>query len=883
LSKIACVAIVKNEERHIAEWLAWQFLIGFDTVLLLDNVSTDRTKEVARGLSPRHDVRIIDWPTGVEDFQNKAYGFAARLLAGEFVWTAFFDTDEFLVLDEGLDLKTCLAARPEPAIAVSWAMFGSSGHRQMPDGLVIENFRYRSSPEFAPNKHVKSIVRPERVRRALNAHAFEVDGDYADIKGKPVIWEFPGYLAAAPDYSGARHNHYFTRSWAHWLEKVARGFPGAGRTEQEFFEYDRNEIFDGRAAEHAPEIKALLEAGCARNLPITKTTGLTARSTAECSEQVDLAALASRGCANVVFHGPASTPLGAPDIRGSSGPVPPFCGPFMFLPEIGAYPENFPTVSLSPPLRLSRMENVLYLPGQVAIIADGPMNDGAMNLERHSVILTESFNSDWDRGTHHSIRRDGPDAFSLIKAPEKATVKPGRYLFLDNQHRGHFGHILTDVVSLAWAYHAFVMLGLTDIQVLVYDAGSPLPRGLLSAAGIPEERLVSFNEAVLLEEVLFATKSYLTQGYTSPLALETFRQIRDFFDNLPADAGLPEQIYLSRKNISGRKLVNEDAAIAMFAARGFAVIEPEMFSIADQVRIAANARMIAGASGSNMFHLAFQKNLQKAFILVSPNLFHFSELFLNAGHAARLTYYIGEALGPDVHSNWKIDPVSLEAEIDLWLGGAQVSESPCGPVMEQDVVRGAARPAPDLVFEIGMSEGNDTAFYLAKGFRVIGVEPDVKRFYALNERFGPEIEAGRLCLENFVPGERHGEIVEFFPAGDAKAYHAVTVGWSALVEKYGVPHYARLSREARRFFSNAGPARPANVSVPAEDAEALSEIGYRHFKLVPRSALSERALFGPDLPSEWVDFEIFRSLRKGAQRAYAHIRFDCHAWMPEFG
>jgi hypothetical protein len=52
VGKIGCVVIVKNEERHIAEWLAWQFCCGFDTVLMLDNVSTDSTKEVARVLTP---------------------------------------------------------------------------------------------------------------------------------------------------------------------------------------------------------------------------------------------------------------------------------------------------------------------------------------------------------------------------------------------------------------------------------------------------------------------------------------------------------------------------------------------------------------------------------------------------------------------------------------------------------------------------------------------------------------------------------------------------------------------------------------------------------------------------------------------------------------
>ena len=33
----------------------------------------------------------------------------------------------------------------------------------------------------------------------------------------------------------------------------------------------------------------------------------------------------------------------------------------------------------------------------------------------------------------------------------------------------------------------------------------------------------------------------------------------------------------------------------------------------------------------------------------------------------------------------------------------------------------AAHSVPGLIFDIGMSEGNDTEYYLAKGFRVVGV------------------------------------------------------------------------------------------------------------------------------------------------------------------
>ena len=40
-----------------------------------------------------------------------------------------------------------------------------------------------------------------------------------------------------------------------------------------------------------------------------------------------------------------------------------------------------------------------------------------------------------------------------------------------------------------------------------------------------------------------------------------------------------------------------------------------------------------------------------------------------------------------------------------------------------------------LIFDIGMSEGNDSAYYLAKGFDVVGVEADPVAYKSLIERF----------------------------------------------------------------------------------------------------------------------------------------------------
>jgi hypothetical protein len=262
MGRIGCVAVVKNEEAHIAEWLIWQFLVGFDTVFLVDNGSTDRTAAVARSLAPRFDVRVFDYPYNKPDYQVRAYEQTARIAASEYEWLGFFDTDEFLRLDGGVSLKTILPARPEAAVAVPWAMFGSNGHEEKPDGLVIEAFTRRAPASFEPNRHVKSIIRPGLMEAVFSPHAFTMRGDYVDLAGRPVSWgRWPGHLAHDPDYAGGALNHYFTRSAAHWREKLARGYAsGRVRTLEEFTAYDRNELLDDKAARRGPEIRAMLTA-----------------------------------------------------------------------------------------------------------------------------------------------------------------------------------------------------------------------------------------------------------------------------------------------------------------------------------------------------------------------------------------------------------------------------------------------------------------------------------------------------------------------------------------------------------------------------------------------------------------------------------------------
>jgi len=249
VTKIACVAVVKDEAPYIAEWIAYQFKLGFNTILLLDNGSSDQTVSEALAIAAGGaDVRISDWHMTGRDYQIRAFEYAARRLSGEFDWVAFFDADEFLVFSPELNLRDCLAARGDTAaIGVPWAIFGSSFHQVPPAGGVVKNFCHRSDESFGPNRHIKSIIRPASMISCINPHMFEISGRYRDVMGADLAFEAPGILARMPDYRAAKLHHYFTRSWHEWQQKLRRGYHDLTRTEDEFFQYDRNEVYDDAA------------------------------------------------------------------------------------------------------------------------------------------------------------------------------------------------------------------------------------------------------------------------------------------------------------------------------------------------------------------------------------------------------------------------------------------------------------------------------------------------------------------------------------------------------------------------------------------------------------------------------------------------------------
>ena len=54
----------------------------------------------------------------------------------------------------------------------------------------------------------------------------------------------------------------------------------------------------------------------------------------------------------------------------------------------------------------------------------------------------------------------------------------------------------------------------------------------------------------------------------------------------------------------------------------------------------------------------------------------------------------------------------------------------------------------DLIYDVGMHNGNDTAFYLHQGFRVIAIDADPRAVDAAKQRFRSDLASERLKFLN---------------------------------------------------------------------------------------------------------------------------------------
>lgn len=218
----------------------------------------------------------------------------------------------------------------------------------------------------------------------------------------------------------------------------------------------------------------------------------------------------------------------------------------------------------------------------------------------------------------------------------------------------------------------------------------------------------------------------------------------------------------------------------------------------------------------------------------------------------------------------------------------------------------------DLIYDVGLHRGEDSEFYLRKGFRVVAFEADPERIAEARARLAPYLADGRLTIvEGAIVSpdalQAGQTTVRFYKNDQVSVWGTTDAAWAsrnarlgatshvvevaaidfaAALRRYGVPYYLKVDIEGADLICidalRSLDARPAYVSLESDktslagvkrEIDLLVELGYDSFQAIEQSLLPEQqsppetplegtyvayrfpegssGLFGAELPDAW--------------------------------
>lgn len=211
---VSICAMFQDEALYLKEWIEFHKLAGVSHFYLYNNFSTDNYAEVLAPYIEKNEVEVIEWPMGTggnwAHVQASAFKDGVTRAKGQSKWLAFLDLDEFLFATKENDLGVFLKDYEEfGGVCANWVLFGTSFIAKIPENqLLIDALRYRAPMDTDGHRHIKSIVRPERVINCRLHDMIYVPG-YFQVTPSKIKFDGPKSPTVETDL--LRINHYWSR------------------------------------------------------------------------------------------------------------------------------------------------------------------------------------------------------------------------------------------------------------------------------------------------------------------------------------------------------------------------------------------------------------------------------------------------------------------------------------------------------------------------------------------------------------------------------------------------------------------------------------------------------------------------------------------------
>lgn len=242
---------------------------------------------------------------------------------------------------------------------------------------------------------------------------------------------------------------------------------------------------------------------------------------------------------------------------------------------------------------------------------------------------------------------------------------PGFYA--DCRHLG-YGHVLLESLSRCWALGES---GPTPGVVVANKRARLTYRAWFEALDVPGSRLHSTRKGPLrIDDLLVPSQSYVLDRGMSPRFHGLTRRIAA---RLGAASGC-ERLFVSRRDASKRRLLDEKEIEALFAADGFRIFHPEEHTVEEQVRAFAGASLVAGPVGSGLYSIAFSPPATRLIVLAPDEFYTRNDQILAGARDHPPVFAFGRSEGRGrkeaMVSDWRLDPAAARNA----LGQVLVSE-----------------------------------------------------------------------------------------------------------------------------------------------------------------------------------------------------------------
>jgi capsular polysaccharide biosynthesis protein len=253
-------------------------------------------------------------------------------------------------------------------------------------------------------------------------------------------------------------------------------------------------------------------------------------------------------------------------------------------------------------------------------------------------VLPDTFRHHTRTLEHQRLREVAPGHVRPPFRVAGAARLPGTYYHLDNEHRGFFGHLLTEQVSRLWGWQE-AKARHPDARLLVsLNRGRPVADWewtILEAAGIPRSEVTVIEKRVRVERLLAATPMFSMPRYVHPQVVETWDRLGSALRAQASSGPSPRRIFVSRRHRK-RACTNREEVEGLFRRHGFEVVFPEEMPVPDQVKLFHDADVVAGFAGSATFTVLFSDRPKHLVLISSVNYRAANEYMIAAVRGHRL-------------------------------------------------------------------------------------------------------------------------------------------------------------------------------------------------------------------------------------------------------